>query len=351
MSALDFPSSPAVGQLFQQSESQPAYLWDGVAWKLMARPKGVEQSGFRNVFINGDMGIYRRNFPAANFVGNAYLADRWQWQSAGTYLNAAWPLMSPGAVIGCEAARALQMTVNSVAGAGNYGALVQKIEHANSFISNEPYTLSGWVNTGGQSLKFGVDIQRYYGSGGSPSAQEVLSRAGFTTTISAWKRFVHTFICPTAAGKTLGSDGLDYVFVLFWLDAGSTYNTNSSNTGQQSGTWQFASLQLERGLTATPFERRPAAIERLLCQRFYNSGTFYEQFASPSTGGFANTSGIEFPVTMRATPSMVRNWGALSNVSSTSVQGTYPWAHYEQLVSAGMANISGTFTWEASAEL
>ena len=90
MSALDFPSSPAVGQLFQQSESQPSYVWDGTAWKLLAQPKGVVEAGFRNVLMNGDMGIYRRNFPAANFAGTAYLADRWIWASNGTYLNVSW---------------------------------------------------------------------------------------------------------------------------------------------------------------------------------------------------------------------------------------------------------------------
>lgn len=352
MAALDFPSSPAVGQIFQQSESQPCFMWDGVAWNRMARPKGVARGGFRNVLINGDMGVYRRNFPAANFAGTTYLADRWLWVSNGTYVNVAWALMSSGAVIGCEAARCLQMTVNSIVSVNNYGFFVQKLESAKALIGGEPYTLSFWGNSGGTARPFAFELQRVWGTGGSPSAGEsLIGQKVFNTTASLWTRFVHTFIAPSSAGKVFGTSGTDCVWIIFWLDAGGSVAANASNIGQQSGTWQFTGFQLEHGSVATPFERRPAAVERLLCQRFYNSGTYYEQFPSPSTGGFAKTIGVEFPATMRATPSMVRNWSATSNVSTFSAQGTYPWAHYEQLVSVGMANISGTFGWEANAEL
>lgn len=354
MSALDFPSSPAVGQLFQQSDGQPSYLWDGTVWKLMAQPKGIPAAGFRNVLMNGDIGIWRRNFPngGAATTGSPYMADRWQWSSVNTTVTInAWPQTSPGAIIGCEAPRVLQMAVNSVAGAGNYGLFLQKIEYVNSLVSNEPYTLSFWANSGGQSLKIGIDIQRYYGSGGSPSAQEVLYRGQVVTTASVWKKYAVTFTASSMAGKTLGSNADDYAFVQFWLDAGSTYAANSSNIGQQTGTWQFTNIQLERGAVATPFERRPLQVERQLCQRYYESGIYYSMFSSPSSGGFAKTECIEFLTTKRVTPSMVRAWSSYGNVASFNANGTTQANHHELVTSSALGNAYGTFQWEASAEL
>jgi hypothetical protein len=55
---------------------------------------------------------------------------------------------------------------------------------------------------------------------------------------------------------------------------------------------------------------------------------------------------------MRATPSMVRNWSNYpGNVSSFSIAGTYPWAHYERCVTNNAGGTYGTFGWEANAEL
>jgi hypothetical protein len=65
-----------------------------------------------------------------------------------------------------------------------------------------------------------------------------------------------------------------------WSDLRATFTLNSSFSNlaiivwssdalAQNATLDLSAVQIERGATATPFEARPIAAERALCQRYY----------------------------------------------------------------------------------
>lgn len=78
----------------------------------------------------------------------------------------------------------------------------------------------------------------------------------------------------------------------------------------------LSAIQLEPGSVATPFERRPYALELAVCQRYYN--TSYDGTPAGTAGAAANrrvavstsatTPGVQFqvsfPTTMRTTPTV-----------------------------------------------
>jgi hypothetical protein len=112
---------------------------------------------------------------------------------------------------------------------------------------------------------------------------------------SAWQRFTATVAIPSIAGKTLGSNGDDFLEFTFWLDAGSTFNSRSASLGQQSGTFDLALVQIEEGSTDTAFEFRPPVVEMALCERYLR-----EVQVNALTSGFVQD--YSFPK-MRAIPS------------------------------------------------
>ena len=145
---------------------------------------------------------------------------------------------------------------------------------------------------------------------------------------TTWQRFTASFDVPSLAGATVGTAGDDFLQIALWLDAGSNFNGRTNSLGQQSGTFDFAQVQLEAGGIATSFEARPQAIEQVLCQRYC-----YALKASVGTGFGTGTQhsstsafvSLPLPAAMRAAPSMrnlgspIRWVGAASNTSDPSL--------------------------------
>lgn len=133
---------------------------------------------------------------------------------------------------------------------------------------------------------------------------------------TSWQKFTIQIDIPSISGKTI--DAADNKLrCLFWMDAGTDFNSRSDTLGHQSGTFDFADVQLEAGTRATPFERRPIAVEMPLCQRYYVSDLRTSvDFVASSTVG---SSGFNFPVRMRAIPTITHTAIISQNISNTTV--------------------------------
>jgi hypothetical protein len=152
----------------------------------------------------------------------------------------------------------------------------------------------------------------------------------FSVTTS-WTRVVKTFLADTTG--SFGDDNAESLAINFWLHSGSTYTggthtdnvwhtTNNQRVGDNQTSifdstdreFFITGIQLEVGEQATPFEHRSFGEELALCQRYYY------QSADNLAGGVGqggmwfgeniNTTecfgpGNNFPVTMRATPTVV----------------------------------------------
>jgi hypothetical protein len=151
----------------------------------------------------------------------------------------------------------------------------------------------------------------------------------FTYTISVADTWEYKTI--TIAGDTTGTwlttNGIG-IRVIFGMGVGSTYSGTAgawaatryesatgavSVIGTLSATWAITGVQLEAGSVATPFERRPFGAELALCQRYFSrlgGGSWGSIFGS--TGADV---GVQFPVTMRSTPTVTH----LANYTITLV--------------------------------
>jgi hypothetical protein len=161
----------------------------------------------------------------------------------------------------------MRNTVVSSAGAGNAAVVGQKIEGVET-LSGRTATLSFWAKADA-SKNIAVEFIQNFGTSGSPSTAVDGIESQLVALTTSWTKYTVTVDLPSMSGKTLGTDGNDWLAIYFWFDAGSDYNDRTASLGQQSGTFDIAQVQLEEGSVATPFEQRPRGAELDLCYRYY----------------------------------------------------------------------------------
>jgi hypothetical protein len=353
MAVLDFPTSPAVGQVHLPSPGQPGYVWDGTAWKMIALPDTNPASGLRNVIINGSLDIAQRNFQAPGFVGSAWTFDRFMISTVGSSVTQTAPFCPVDLAIPGDPRFYYNVVVNSVAGANNYVLWQAPIENVRQ-LSGGKATLSLSVR-GDAGKYFTVEFYQYFGTGGSPSAIVFATPQKIGPCNGSWQRFAVTLDVPSIAGKVLGSNGDTYINVVFWLDAGSNWAARTLSLGQQSGTWSFAQLQLEKGSLPSYPERRPYGYELSLCQRYYEYGTQLQEFPSPNGTNFGQTYSAGFKVMKRATPTMGRGFGNVSASVGNSCYAPGPGQISDNYWLLGgnsiWTNVSQYCNWTANAEV
>ena len=226
---------------------------------------GGPLAGFRNAIINGNFDISQRG---GSFTASGYGIDRWIHGASGTTQSVTQQAFTVGQTdVPNEPQWFCRTVVTSVAGVGNYALLGQRIENVRTF-AGQQVTVSFWAKVDA-TKNISVEMSQSFGTGGSPSA--VVNSIGVTKVSigTSWQKVTVTATIPSISGKTLGSSPDSYLDLAIWFDAGSTFNTRTATLGQQSGTFDIAQVQIERGPVATPFERRPQQTELALCQRYY----------------------------------------------------------------------------------
>ena len=152
------------------------------------------------------------------------------------------------------------------------------------------------------------------------------------TTANAWQYVSHTF--PADTTGALDNDNDQSFIVLWWLAAGSTYNSGTLQTswgtrvaanravGQVNVTdstdnnFYITGCQLEVGSEATPFEHRSYADELTRNQRYYQrlSGDALSYYGAGNVDG-ANEAQIlvDLITDMRGAPSSLETSGTASD--------------------------------------
>ena len=240
---------------------------------------GGPLAGFRNRIINGNFDFWQRG---ASFTGSEYGADRWFSARVGTTHTATRQAFTLGqtAVPG-EPTYFCRTVVSSVAGAGNYAVLIQRIEDVRTF-AGQQVTLSFWAKADA-TKNIAINMVQIFGTGGSPSANVGISGTKISVG-TTFQKVTVTATLPSISGKTLGTNNNSTLNLNIWFDAGSDWNTSTDSLGHQSGTFEIAQVQIEPGPVATPFEHRPIWTELALCQRYYEEvGAFITGMAGTST--------------------------------------------------------------------
>jgi len=307
---------------------------------------GGPLAGFRNRIINGNFDFWQRG---TSFTGNEYGADRWIHGRGGTTHTATRQPFTLGQTdVPGEPTYFCSTVVSSVAGAGNFAALAQRIEDVRTF-AGQQVTVSFWAKVDA-TKNIAVELFQQFGTGGSPSAAVTAIGTTKVSIGTSWQKVTVTATVPSISGKTLGTDGNHCLGMQIWFDAGSDSNARTDSLGQQSGTFEIAQVQLEPGTVATPFERRSYGQELALCQRYYSTRpTVYFLIYGLAANAFA--APVSFPTEMRASPTVTLSTLAYLNASAGGASNVSSGGFALGALASSTAAVSVNATYVASAEL
>jgi hypothetical protein len=307
----------------------------------MTNAVNIAQSGSNNVtmrnrIINGAMVISQRNGTSSVTPNSsAYTLDRWELSIAvSSKLSVQQSSTAPAGFVNSVL---LTSTSAYTPGASDYMSYCQKVEGYNfadmawGTANAQPVTLSFWV----RSSLTGTFSGALQNDGAGRSYP-------FTFTISAANTFEYKTV--TIPGDTSGTwnttngKGVEVHFNMgsgsnllgtagAWASAWRTGVTGSvALVGTSGATMYLTGVQLEEGTAASPFENRLYTTELQLCQRyFYNHVSVNGRYFSLSnyfTSSYLFVF-INFPVTMRAAPSLIASSGTnyYNNICNGAADG------------------------------
>jgi hypothetical protein len=282
----------------------------------------------RQAIINGNFDIcQRQNSGTTNPASGSFIADRWKitavddGYSAPTLVHSIQTL-TPGDIPNSMSFYRVNANgAGSGLGEESDYCLNQYIEHGTRLLcgANQYVTLSFYARSSIANKRIGVCLIQSYGSGGSPSAVEVINGANFTLT-SAWTKCIVTFETNTLTGKTFGTSIPDFISPRFQYAWGGDYKGRFGSLTTEdfvgSGNIDITQVQLCSGSVALPFQPKKWADEFRDCQRYYQKS--YDYGTAPGTntnvgeyvnGATSNGWGNAYfdfplPVHMRADPTV-----------------------------------------------
>jgi hypothetical protein len=306
---------------------------DGITFPDSTTQNTTDRYGFVNRIINGDMRIDQRNAGAAVTAGGTYSVDRFIVAlSAGESAFSAQ--QDSSAPDGFTTSTKITVTTAEVSvGADDRFAFQQRIEGTNVADLNwgataasagktaATVTVSFWVRSSVTGT-FGGVLRNSANDRSYPFTYSI-------STANTWEKKSVT-IAGDTSGTWLTTNGIGVV-VNFSLMAGTNFTGTAGAwtgaglqgaTGQTqlfttlNATWQITGVQLEVGSVATPFERRPYGTELALCQRYYYRTTIdsSQRFSlCRAVSTTAAESVIQFPQTMRTSPTALEQTGTAAN--------------------------------------
>ena len=268
---------------------------------------GGPLAGLRNVLINGNFKIMQRENASQNVetTGNSgYTMDRWITDSACTTARRLMGDGTPVAEIYCSKPtymlQGVELYKSAVPSAG-----VSDLP----FKQGSTWTLSYYCDSAPTSVGQIVEFRNNANDG----------------TASANPQAVTGVPLPTPTGESIGTlTRYSTTFTINAQPAGDSTCLVFHISGESTSVNRFAFAQLEPGDQVTPFEHRPIALERQLCERYYYKAPdgIWRLYQSGASRMQAN---LWFPTTMRATPTcQLFNVQASGSVTSVTANDPTP---------------------------
>lgn len=313
-------ATPVEGQMSYLADTNTAYVYDGSSWNAVVDAKNygsVLPTG-TNAIINGAFEINQRNFSSSTTHAE-FCYDRFLQLAADGTSTFSAQTITPGDITGepVAAEKSLRLVSTGQTLATARTAFRQLVENVRTF-AGQNVTVSFWAKAASGTPKVALQAFQNFGSGGSTAVD---TYAGQVTLSTSWKKYSITFTVPSISGKTIGSGS--NLGLVFWVSAGSSFNTQTGSLGIQSNTFDFWGIQAEAGSVATPFSRAAGTLQGELaaCQRYYQRVYSPGSYGFLHTGGGVQTTKIRgmFPLktTMRSAPSAVEASGIYADNGAT----------------------------------
>jgi hypothetical protein len=251
----------------------------------------------KNAVINGGFDIWQRGTSFSNPANSAFIADRWfmYYDGSGATRTISQQSFTGDNPSGCNASYYLRYAQTVAGTSSSINAIFSKnIEDVRNY-NGQTITVSFWAKADA-TRTIRLETYQEFGAGGSGA---VLANNGVFSATTSWQRFSSTFTLPSVSGKTItGNSSISFIMYF------------PPNTVQ---TFEVTGLQLELGSVATSFQRAGGTIQGELaaCQRYFFSmlpagGDQYRYIGTGTalSATFLKT-GVQFPVTMRTTPTLV----------------------------------------------
>jgi hypothetical protein len=340
------PSNPANGDQWFNTVDSTLYIYytdaDTSQWVESRAPIISDGYYSPNYIINGGMEINQRNSSAASGT-DRYSLDRWYISFYGSGQPGSVTQLSGSTPTGLYNYLEVQQTS---ANSSNY-FLVQPIETLMTApLAGQTVTLSFWYKmptnfTGAWTafIRSSTTVDATVGTFISGTSTTVGSLTLTNTT--TWTRGTITVVVPSTA-NTLGI---------------GFQTTNSVVNGAK---FDVTGVQLEVGSVATPFRRNANSLQGELaaCQRYF-------QVAQMSARGYGTVALIDtgacgfytYPVQFRANPTLTQTSVTLEGSpsgydsyfdTSTKYGASYLYRHGN---ASGSGGLKFTVSWTASAEL
>ena len=291
--------------------------------------------GRRNIIINGAMQVAQRGTSATGLGDSDIYAvcDRWKLVKEATTAGRLTMSQDSSAPNGFGNSLKLDCTTadTSIA-AGEVLLLQQRIEGQN---------LQAFAKGTSDAKEFSVS---FYVKGNASATyvcelhdQDNSRQCSKTFNVTtSWTRIELLF--PADTTGAFDDDNARSLNLNIALNAGSNYTSGTLNSSgfasstdanryvgissffdSTDRTFFITGVQLEVGKQATPFEHRSYGEELALCQRYFYNHVSNSSGAIVANGDFwsaSQTTGlINFPVTMRTTPSMITENGGTNYYS------------------------------------
>lgn len=299
----------------------------------------------QNRIINGAFDFWQRgtSSTAAGYVA----ADRWLNSFVGGTVTQSRQSFTVGDTLGQNSPTFfLRQTVSGQTLANQLAITEQRIEGVRSY-AGQTITILGWVRRSSGSGNMVVELGQAFGTGGSPSSSVLISPQTISLTAS-FAPFAVTVAVPSIAGKTLGTNGNDFLGLNFWTSAGSDYNARTNSLGIQTIGVDLWGIHIKEGVHTVEavdgYCAPELGPELVRCQRYFQTVT--QGMSGQAVQGTV-ASLTYFPsVTFRATPSISLSapvkldWPFNANYTQSSASFVSGFSS-EKAISVELQNFSG----------
>lgn len=287
-------------------------VYDSANSKWVNSPDMANSDGF----IDGNFDFWSLGTSTSVAAGTtSYVSDVWRVNcGTGGTLTASQDVRVLGSQPTYMTAPSMyRLRLNQTVAGTATGYFSQRIRGATKY-AGQTVTLQAslWSAASGNFVT-GVNFIQHFGTGGTPSADVTTTVPVTWTTNTTEALFGATVAVPSVSGKTLGTNGDDYIEIQF-VTASSVYDLRIS---------QVQISHTRSDLTAgviLPFLFRGRVLEQIRVQRYYETGEFQMLFTG-TTGNVASQF-VKFNVTPTVAPAMSYSVTSNTGLSVTSITAT-----------------------------
>ena len=234
-------------------------------WYTITIDNATTPSYWKNLLINGDFRFSQRSYTTA--ATGAYSVDRW-------YHNNQTAAVTPTLLSDVSNGLPSMLRITQSNAASQRFGITQTVETRScrdlrgslvtlsgtvrcSNTTNIKYAILEWTSTADGTATVNVVnswTSTNYTAGNFFAAANITVAAVGTVAVTA------NTLTPFAMNALLSS-AMNNLIVFIWTET----------TQAQNSTLDFGVIKLEEGAVATPYEWRPAEVERSLCERYYQS--------------------------------------------------------------------------------